>query len=80
MKKKKWKLYLYYNNIHIKTLKINENVAPKEMIIPLTIWFRKQLFANNKVGIIVRPNKIIYNDEKNKKSYWEVSLEQGIEV
>ena len=77
---KKWKMYLYYNGIHIKTIKINENTAPKENSYPITVWFRKQLFASNKVGIIVRPVKIIKNDEKTKKTYWEVIIEQGVEV
>jgi hypothetical protein len=79
-KHRKWKLYLYYNSIHIKTLKIDENTAPKEMVKPITVWFKKQLFANNKVGIIVRPVRIIKNDEKNKKTYWEVAIEQGVDV
>lgn len=76
----KWKLYLYYNMIHIKTITIDKNTAPNEMVIPITVWFKKQLFGNNKVGIIVRPTKIIKNDEQNKKTYWEVSLEQGVEI
>lgn len=77
---KKWKMYLYYNGIHIKTIKIDENTAPKENSYPITVWFRKQLFASNKVGIIVRPVKIIKNDEKKHKTYWEIIIEQGVEV
>ena len=79
-KSKKWKLYMYYTNIHIKTIKIKENTAPNELTIPINVWFKKQLFANNRVGIIVRPVRIIKNDEKNRKTYWEVTLEQGVEV
>lgn len=80
IKHRKWKLYMYYNGIHIKTIKINENTAPNEIVKPINVYFKKQLFANNKVGIIVRPVKIIKNDEKNKKTYWEVILEQGVEI
>lgn len=80
IKHRRWKLYLYYHSIHIKTIKIKENIAPKEMTYPIEVWFKKQLFANNKVGIIVRPVRIIKNDEKNKKTYWEVILEQGVDV
>ena len=79
-KHRKWKLYMYYNGVHIKTIKIKENTAPTELTIPITVWFRKQLFANNKVGIIVRPVRIIKNDEDKNKTYWEVILEQGVEV
>ena len=79
-KHRKWKLYMYYNGIHIKTIKINENTAPSEIVKPINVYFKKQLFANNKVGIIVRPVKIIKNDDKKKKTYWEITLEQGVEV
>ena len=77
---KKWKMYLYYKGIHIKTLKIDEDTAPSENSYVINVWFKKQLFGNNKVGIIVRPNKIIKNDEIHKKTYWEIVLEQGIEI
>lgn len=77
---RKWNLYLYYNGIRIKKIKINENTAPKELTLPINVYFKKQLFANNKVGIIVRPVRIIKNDEKKKKTYWEVIIEQGVEV
>lgn len=80
MKKKKWKLYLYYNSIHIKTLKIDEDTAPKTMTYPITVWFKKQLFGNNKVGIIARPVRIIKNDEKKHKTYWEIELEKGVDI
>lgn len=80
IKHRKWKLYMYYRNIHIKTIKIDENTAPTDIVKPITIWFKKQLFANNKVGIIVRPVRIIKNDERKKKTYWEIALEQGVEI
>lgn len=80
VKNDKWKMYLFYNGIHIKTLKISKNTAPSENTYVIDVWFRKQLFANNKVKIIVRPVKIIKNDEKKRKTYWEVVLEQGIEI
>lgn len=75
-----WKLYMYYHGIHIKTIKIDENTAPSKIVKPINVYFKKQLFANNKVGIIVRPTKIIKNDEKHKKTYWEIKLEQGVEI
>lgn len=80
MKRTKWKMYLYYNGIHIKTIKIDKNTAPKENSYPITIWFKKQLFGNNKVGIIVRPIRIIKNDEQKRKTYWEIAFEQGVDV
>ena len=79
-KHRRWTLYMYYNGVRIKAIKINESTAPSEIVKPINVYFKKQLFANNKVGIIVRPVRIVKNDEKKKKTYWEVILEQGVEV
>ena len=79
-KNKKWKMYLYYKGIHIKTIKIDENEEPNKNSYVINVWFRKQLFANNKVGIIARPFKIVKNDEKRRKTYWEIILEEGLEI
>lgn len=77
---KKWKLYLYYNGVCIKRLLIDDNEAPAENSYVIRVWFKKQLFKSNLVQIIVRPKVIIKNDEKNKKTYWGVVLEEGIPI
>lgn len=74
---RKWYLYLYYNGVRIKILKINENEAPTEHSYVISVWFKKQLFGNNKVDIIVRPKVLLKNDESKKKTYWGVVLEEG---
>lgn len=74
---RKWKLYLYYNGILIKTLRIDENEAPTKNSYVINVWYKKQIFKNNKVNIIVRPKVLLKNDEKNKKTYWGVVLEEG---
>lgn len=79
-KKKKWKLYLYYNGVLIKKLKIDENEAPAENSYVINVWFKKQIFKSNLVQIIVKPVVILKNDDKNKKTYWGVKLEEGIPV
>lgn len=73
----KWKLYLYYNGVLIKILKIDENEAPAENSYVIDVWFKKQIFKNNHVNIIVRPKVLLKNDEINKKTYWGVVLEEG---
>lgn len=73
----KWKLYLYYNGVLIKTLKIDENEAPAENSYVIDVWFKKQIFKNNHVNIIVRPKVLLKNDEINRKTYWGVVLEEG---
>ena len=79
-KKKKWALYLYYNGVRIKKLKIDENEAPAENSYAINVWFKKQLFKNNLAGVIVRPVRLLKNDEKNRKTYWGTTLETGIEI
>lgn len=79
-KKKDWTLYLYFNGIRIKKLKINENEKPNKNWYIINVYFKKQLFASNKVSIIVRPKYLMYGDTKHKKTYWNVVLENGIEI
>lgn len=78
--KKKWDLYLYYRGICIKKVKIDKNEAPAENSYVINVFFKKQIFGSNWVQIIVRPQTIIKNDEKNKKTYWGVELEEGIVI
>lgn len=74
---KKWKLYLYYNGVLVKKLKIDENEAPSENSYVINVWFKQQIFKNIKANIIVRPKVLLKNDEINKKTYWGVVLEEG---
>ena len=73
----KWKLYLYYNGVLIKVLKIDENEAPADNSYVINVWFKQQIFKNIKANIIVRPKVLLKNDEINKKTYWGVVLEEG---
>lgn len=79
-KNKKWTLYLYFNGILIKKVKISEKEAPRENTYAINVWFKKQIFKSNKVNIIVKPVILLKNDEKNKKTYWGTILEEGIEI
>lgn len=80
MKKNKWKLYLYYNGILIKRIKINEQEAPAKNSYAITVYGKKKLFGSNIAGVIVRPIRLLKNDEINKKTYWGTTLETGIEI
>ena len=79
-KKKKWTLLLYFNGILIKKVKINEDEAPRENSYAVNVWFKKQIFKNNKVNVVVRPIVLLKNDEKNRKTDWGVKLEEGLEI
>ena len=74
---RKWTLFLYYNGVLIKRIRIDENEAPTRNTYVINVWFKKQIFKNNKVNIVVRPKVLLKNDEENKKTYWGVVLEEG---
>jgi hypothetical protein len=78
--RKTWKLYLYYNGVLIKRLRIDENEAPAQNSYVVNVWFKKQLFKSNYAGVIVRPIRLLRNDEKKRKTYWGTTLETGIEI
>lgn len=80
MKNKKWKLYLYYNGVLIKKLRISEDEAPAQNSYAIRVYFKKQLFKNVIAGVVVKPIRLLKNDEKNRKTYWGTTLETGIEV
>lgn len=79
-KHRKWKLHLYYNGIKIKTIKINENEAPAENTYAVNVWFKKFLFKNIVSGVVVRPTRLLKNDERKKETYWGVIMEIGTEI
>lgn len=77
---KEWTLYLYYNGILIKKIKIDEDEAPAENNYAINVYFKKHLFGSNVAGVIVKPIRLLKNDEKNKKTYWGTTLEKGIDI
>lgn len=79
-KHRKWKLHLYYNGVLIKTLRIDENEAPAENSYAIRVWFKKFLFKNIVSGVVVRPVRLLKNDETKKETYWGCILETGIEI
>jgi hypothetical protein len=64
----------------IKKLKIEEQEAPADNSYVINVYFKKKLFGSNKVGVVVRPVRLLKNDEKNRKTYWGVMFETGIEI
>lgn len=80
IKHRKWTLYLYYNGICIKKIKISENEAPAENNYAFTVYFKKKMFGSNIAGVIVKPITILRNDENKKKTYWGTTLEIGTKV
>ena len=80
LKNKRWTLYLYYNGVLIKKVKISKDEAPSENNYAITVYGKKKLFGTNKAGIIVKPIRLLKNDEKKCRTYWGTTLETGVEI
>ncbi len=78
--KKTWKLYLYYNGVLIKKVRINEDEEPNKNSYAVRVFFKQQLFKNIVASVVVRPIRLLKNDDKKRRTYWGVTLETGIEV
>ena len=77
---RKWTLYLYYNGVLIAKKRIKENEAPAEHGYVCMTHFKKKIFGSNRAGVIVRPIRLLKNDENKKRTYWGTTFETGIEI
>ena len=67
-----------YNLFYNKKLKIDKNEAPNENSYCITI--RNKNIYKGRTSIIVRPVRLLKNDEKHKKTYWVITHELGVEI
>jgi hypothetical protein len=76
---RRWRLCFYYNGILVKTKRVKkqELSSLKDTTYELTIRNKRQLFSAFKVNIIARPVVLLKTDEKKKKVYIGVVIEQG---
>lgn len=79
-KKDRWKLYLFYNGMLIKKVRINKEEAPADNVYFIRVYGKKSMFGSNVVSIAVRPKVLLDNDEKKKRTYWGVVFEKGVNV
>ncbi len=77
-KSEKWTMYLFYNGICIKRIKIT-SVEDIDTMSILVIG-HKAIFGKNIVRLVVKPVKVLKTDEKVKKTYWGVIHEQGVDI
>ena len=78
-RKNKWKLFLYYNGVLIKTIKKEENEELAENYA-IIVYFKKFLFGNTISKVVVKPMRILKQDEIRKETHIGVVLDQGIEL
>ena len=75
---KRWTLYLYFNGVRIKRLKIDDISDIKTMSI--NIWFHKELFNRSKINTVIKPVKLLLTDEIKKETHWGVVFEKGVDM
>ena len=80
IKSDKWKLYLFYNGMLIKKVRINKEEAPADNVYFIRVYGKKSIFGSNVVSLAVRPKVLLDNDEKKKRTYWGVVFEKGVSI
>ena len=78
--KKHWKLYLYYNGVLIKKVRIREDESPSKNSYAVRVFFKQQLFKNVVASVVVRPIRLLKTDERRKRTYWGTTMETGTEI
>ncbi len=80
LKGEKWKLYLYYNGILVKKIKIDEEEAPSENSYVVRVIGKKNLFGSNFSTVILRPIELLKSEENKKNTHWGTIHERGVEI
>lgn len=75
-----WTLYLYYNGVQVKRIRIHKDDAPADNTYVVRILFKKHLFGSNNVVVMLRPNTLLKTEEKAKKTYWGAIFERGLNI
>lgn len=79
MDQRRWNLYLYYDGVRIKRLRVyrDELEDLKNKRYRIKVFFKKQLFKSNIVEIIVNPVVILHTDEEERIVCVGVVIEPG---
>lgn len=78
LKSRKWNIYLFYNGICIKKLKIDSGKDIETMYV--RVYGHKKLFGKTIVGLMVTPTKLLKTDKDHRKTYWGVVFERGVDI
>ena len=80
MKKKKWKLHLYFNGIQIKVIPIPNEEDPSKNSYVITAIGHKNIFGRNIAKLIVRPVELLKTEDKKKRIHYGVVFERGVDM
>lgn len=77
---RKWNLYLFYDGVLIKRIKITEDTIINEQVLNIRVYGHKNLFGKNIITLMVRPVKLLKTEETKKCTFWGVIFEKGVDV
>lgn len=75
---KKLKVNMYASNHFIKQIKVPLGTNVFENIYVIRVWFKKYIFGSNYVKVVVRPEKLLKNNDK--EIHVSVKYESGVEL
>ena len=79
-KKDTWTLYLFYDGILIKKLKIDKDTNIRKQVYYIRVYGHKKIFGKNIVSLMVRPIRLLKTEEEKRKTYWGIKNELGVEI
>lgn len=79
-KNKQWTLYLFYDGVMIKKLKINPEEEIAKQVYYIKVIGHKHLFGKNIIHLMVRPIRLLKTEVDKRRTYWGVKNELGVEV
>ena len=77
---RKWKLFLFYDGVLIKKIRIAEDTIIKEQVLDIKVIGHKHLFGKNYLTLMVRPVKLLKTNMDKKRTYWGVGFEKGVDI
>lgn len=77
-KKKNWTVYLFYNGIKIKKIKVDDYKELEDLYV--IVFGHKKLFGKHIAGLVLEIKKLLKTDEKNRKIYFGTVLKKGVDL
>lgn len=78
LKKNKWKVHLYYRNIFIKKIYVNDDFMPMDNLYIIRVYFKKFLFGKWNIKAVLRSTALKYTNNDKKEVHIEVEMFGGV--
>lgn len=78
-KKNKWKIKFYLNGQYVCSKKVDEDEQIFNQVYPVFIFGKRHFFRSLFVGTVIKPDKLLYKDEKRKVIHVGTVLFEGVD-